>query len=165
MAEVRTGKAGLCPEHIGLLDTLEELRSKLVRLGLAGDAPRENEWQSLNRGLRCFSRDLEDHMSGEETNFFPVVDWGLGAAESPTRFVLAEHQQIRRILQDIRKVLALSLGVVEDQFWPYFGRLSELLSALTSTLTSHIRSEDHIFFPLGQQILHRRMVDKQIPAQ
>jgi len=165
MAEVGTGKAGLCPEHMELIETVEGLRSRLVRLGLAGDEPRENEWQSVNRGLRTFSRDLEDHMSGEEINFFPVVDWGLGAAESPTRFVLAEHQQIRRILQDIRKVLVLSPEVVEEQFWPYFGRLSELLSALTSTLTSHIRSEDRIFFPLGQQILHQRMVDKQIPAQ
>ena len=166
MVDVSSGKVGLCPEHIGLLDTLEELRAKLVRLGCMGDIPRENEWQNLCRWLRGFSRELEDHMSCEETNFFPVVDWGLGGGEeSPTRFVLAEHQQIRRILEDVRKVATPSLGASEDQFWPYFGRLSELMSILTSTLTSHIRSEDRIFFPLGQQILHQRMVDKQNPAQ
>lgn len=165
MGEVRDSRQGLCPEHIGLLDQLEELRSKLIRLTRTGDLSGARAWETWNLDFRGFSRDLQDHMSAEETNFFPIVEWAAGSEESPTRFILDEHRDLRGLLRELQKGIALTLEAPDDLFWPYCGRLRELISALASLLAAHISGEDHLFFPLGQQLLRRRLSNDQEQVQ
>lgn len=165
MSEVRGSRRGFCPEHVGLLDQLDDLRSKLIRLTRSGEVSGGGGWEAWNLDFLGFSRDLQDHMSAEETNFFPIVEWAVGEAESPTRFILDEHREVRRILQELDRGITLSLEAPEDLFWPYCGRLGELLGSLASILRSHISGEDRLFFPLGQHVLRRRLSDEAEQVQ
>ncbi|WP_370869816.1 hemerythrin domain-containing protein [Polaromonas sp.] len=89
--------------------------------------------KACQRAIRAFSDELEPHFQVEEQSLLPLL---LSAETRPlAQRTMAEHQQLRALLDELRRNDAEALGS--------FGKC----------LTAHVRFEERELFPVIEPLL------------
>jgi iron-sulfur cluster repair protein YtfE (RIC family) len=96
------------------------------------------EWLQTKAGhaVRFFEGELVNHFRAEEEFLFPEMRGFLGAARIIDE-LLAEHQEMRRRMDQLRKIDVSSLAATLKEF--------------ADTLEAHIRKEERELFPIYEQ--------------
>jgi uncharacterized protein (DUF2249 family)/hemerythrin-like domain-containing protein len=90
-----------------------------------------------------FSAGLDRHIELEEQILFPTFESATGMTAGPTEVMRSEHVAIRSFLR-----LATESLAQEDA-----GRLAEALGGLAETLSGHNMKEEHMLYPMTDQVL------------
>jgi hemerythrin-like domain-containing protein len=103
-------------------------------------------------GTAVFIRGFVDgcHHKKEEDVLFPaLVEHGLSAESGPVAVMLAEHEEGRKLAQEMRQAFErLQAGDQRKR-----GELVEKATAYIKLLRQHIQKEDHVLFPMADQII------------
>jgi len=63
-------------------------------------------WSAAETALNNFTNATLDHFRHEETVLFPAFEQATGMSAGPTEMMRHEHEQLRQIINDLRKALA-----------------------------------------------------------
>lgn len=98
----------------------------------------DTEWLGTKAGqaVRFFDGELVTHFRAEEESLFPAMR-ELSGAPRIIEELLAEHQEIRRLIDQLRKIEVSSLAATLKDF--------------ADTLEAHIRKEERELFPIYEQ--------------
>jgi hemerythrin-like domain-containing protein len=103
-------------------------------------------------GTAVFIRGFVDgchHKKEEEVLFPALVKHGLSAESGPVAVMLAEHIEGRKLAQEMRQALErLQAGDQRKR-----GELVEKATAYIKLLRQHIHKEDHVLFPMADQLI------------
>ncbi len=99
----------------------------------------DSNWLSMaaSNVVRFFETDLASHFAAEEQVLFTSIE-GQGEWDKQVKNLLAEHDEIRRMVSQIRSAGAEDL--------PY------LLARFAARLEQHIRKEENEIFPLYENM-------------
>jgi hemerythrin-like domain-containing protein len=101
--------------------------------------------------------EVMQHFTLEEQALFPPLARHLSMTQGPLAVMNAEHAEFRELLQGL--TAAVRAGAYADQR-AHAGEIIELLRA-------HIHKEDHVLFPMAEQLLSAEElaeVDRQASA-
>lgn len=119
---------------------------------------KQPEFEEITENFKTLSKDLEDHMAGEEKYLFPYIKKllnakregnkmkkpGFGSLETPLKNHYADHDKADKLMQKI-KGLTKGYTLAEDaseNISTYYDRLKEF----ESDLEQHIYVENEVLF-------------------
>jgi regulator of cell morphogenesis and NO signaling len=137
--------------HVPLREELQRLENLATRVVAAHGAERP-EVISIQRVLRAFRGELEDHMAKEEQVLFLAIEQAerdgsvLGCGfEGPVRTMISEHEDAGEALANLRR---LSNGFSPpDTACATFQALYDGLAHVESEMHRHVHLENEILFP------------------
>lgn len=108
-----------------------------IRRGLI-EHDTDADWLQMKAGnaVRFFEGELVTHFRAEEESLFPAMR-DLSGASQIIDELLAEHEQMRRLIDQLRKTELISLALTLKEF--------------ADTLEAHIRKEERELFPIYEQ--------------
>lgn len=145
----------LLADHVQVVALLDRLDSEL-----AGPVPAFAP-AVVPDAARFFERELPLHIDQEEDAFFPPLEVHLGHDSGPCAVMRAEHEEISNLGQEF---LRLAGGDLTEATWRRLERVSRAASDL---LRSHLFKEEHILFPMSQQLLSEEafaVIDERMTA-
>lgn len=101
------------------------------------------DWDSARRQFDRFVAAMLRHLAREEQVLFPAFEARTANDMGPTRVMRMEHEQIRRLMQDMARTVA------DADHCRYLG-LSETLHQLVQ---HHNLKEEDLLFPMFDQML------------
>ncbi len=99
------------------------------------------KWPKAQTEFDAFCSELERHLGIEETVLFPAFDAKTGMEGGPTHVMRMEHQQMRKLIDDMSKKIASKEG--DD----YLG-MSETLMVL---MQQHNMKEEQMLYRMMDQ--------------
>lgn len=135
----------LMAEHeriLGALDVLEDLAQRAERGEGVADRGRD---------VIDFIRTFADHLhhAKEEQMLFPALDEaGLPPDGGPVGVMLMEHDEGRRLVEDMTRALEQDLGTEQTR-----AGFAQAAGAFVELLRNHIIKENEILFPLADRML------------
>lgn len=101
------------------------------------------DWEGARRQFDRFVAAMQRHLAREEQVLFPAFEARTANDMGPTRVMRMEHEQIRRLMQDMARTVA------DADHCRYLG-LSETLHQLVQ---HHNLKEEDLLFPMFDQML------------
>ncbi len=90
-----------------------------------------------------FTKGLDRHIGMEEQILFPTFESATGMTSGPTHVMRMEHVQIREWMRVTTESLAGADAAA----------LSEAIGGLTQTLSAHNMKEEHMLYPMTDQVM------------
>ncbi len=103
----------------------------------------KGKWQQAESDFQAFRSALERHLGMEEDVFFPAFDAKTGMEMGPTHVMRGEHQQMRKLIEDMGHSL-------RDKDGDGFLGASETLMVLTQ---QHNMKEEQMLYRMMDQAL------------
>ena len=75
-------------------------------LALAEESIAKGKWDKAVEQFARFRKDTERHLAIEEESLFPAFENKTGMTMGPTQIMRSEHQQMRKVFDDIAQKLA-----------------------------------------------------------
>jgi hemerythrin-like domain-containing protein len=124
--------ATLAQQHRMVLARLDE-----VEAGAPGHTA------TLQQFLAFLGSEVEEHFGLEEEALFPVLARHPHLAAGPVAVMNAEHHEFRALVGELATALRT----------PGAGRPDPVARAIITLLRAHIDKEDHVLFPLAEDLL------------
>ena len=105
---------------------------------VAEESVANGKWQKAHSEFDAFRSETERHLKMEEEVLFPAFDAKTGMEGGPTHVMRSEHQQMRKVIDDMAQALGNKDGDA------YLG-LSETLMVL---MQQHNMKEENILYPM-----------------
>ncbi len=118
---------------------MEDHRQCDQRLAAAEEAVSGEEWETAGREFSGFREALERHIDMEEDILFPEFEQRTGLTGGPTMVMRSEHEEIRRLLEQLQMALEASDPDA------YLGT-SETLMVM---LQQHNMKEENMLYPMA----------------
>ncbi|MEA3499130.1 MAG: hemerythrin domain-containing protein [Campylobacterota bacterium] len=108
------------------------------------NAVHDENWVEAKKRFEAFASDLIHHFDMEEKVMFPAFEARSGSAHcNPTPVMLMEHQQMKKLLEDMR-------ADVDAKNKDHFFGLSE---TLMMTMQQHNMKEEQMMYPMVDQAM------------
>lgn len=108
---------------------------------VAEESVAKGKWDQAAEQFATFRKDTERHLGMEEETIFPAFEAKSGMEGGPTQVMRSEHQQMRKVIDDMAQKLAARDGD------GYLG-LSETLMVL---MQQHNMKEEQILYRMMDQ--------------
>ncbi len=100
-------------------------------------------WEAAIDNYRKFHQALLHHFDIEEQELFPAIEQQTGSSNGPTTVMRAEHQQVRRLAEDLGQAFAdnnreRALGLCET---------------MMLLMQQHNMKEERILYPMADQFV------------
>lgn len=155
MTRTISGTEKLRGDHVIVLEKLRELRESAAKLKETGSSL-QGAKESIKGVAAFLARDLEIHLKQEEEALFPPLEAVIGSEGGPTAVMRMEHVDIRAKNGELQ-ALVKSLDSWEQNS-PQVKQAQSVSVYLSSLLGQHIDKEDHILFPMADEILNQRIM-------
>lgn len=103
---------------------------------------RAEELERAKRHFKIFWKGLRRHIVWEEEILFPIFEEKRGTTMGPTEVMRVEHREIQRLLQLLHEKLKHGEERKKEE------------GALLSLLSAHNEKEEHVLYPLLDQMLN-----------
>ena len=110
---------------------------------VAEESVANGKWQKAHSEFDAFRSETERHLKMEEEVLFPAFDAKTGMEGGPTHVMRSEHQQMRKVIDDMAQALGNKDGDA------YLG-LSETLMVL---MQQHNMKEEQMLYRMMDQAL------------
>jgi hemerythrin-like domain-containing protein len=141
--------AGLCMRIAGTMSTA---------------ALEERGTNHLVKVLEFFDRDLRTHFRREEEVLFPAMENHLGRDKSPTRLLLAEHEQIWRAYDELKAGVARLQQETGSKLQAVALEVEQTARKLEVMMSDHIRKENDTLLPLAERLLTLEVLESTTKA-
>ena len=110
---------------------------------VAEESVANGKWQKAKTEFDAFRSEMERHLAMEEEVLFPAFDAKTGMEGGPTFVMRSEHQQMRKLIDDMAQ------GIADKDRDGYLG-VSETLMVLTQ---QHNMKEEQMLYRMMDQAL------------
>ena len=108
---------------------------------VAEESVAKGKWEKAGEQFTAFRKETERHLAMEEETLFPAFEEKSGMAGGPTQVMRSEHEQMRKLIDDMAQKLAAKDGD------GYLGQ-SETLMIL---MQQHNMKEEQILYRMMDQ--------------
>lgn len=109
----------------------------------AEEAVAGGRWPEAGKAVELFLRAMDAHLGTEERELFPAFEQATGMESGPTTVMRMEHEQLRRLLVDLR-------GAVEGKDTDGFAGVGQTLLIL---MQQHNMKEENMLYPMCDRAL------------
>ena len=103
----------------------------------------KKKWEDADKAFTAFARSMDGHLLTEEQHLFPAFEERTGMVGGPTAVMRMEHQQMRGLLDEMRRAL-------DAKDVATFGSAGETLLVL---MQQHNMKEENILYPMCDRAL------------
>lgn len=144
-------------EHDRVLETTGLLRGASLCLKFAtlgAESPlQERGLSHLSKVIEFFDKDVILHFQREEEVLFPALDKHLEGDRNPTRVLLQEHEEWRRLYRCLKGKMAQLEVEGQKNTEALSAEVQEVNSHIEQLLREHIKKENESLLPIAQSLL------------
>ena len=151
-------------EHERILENIGLLRGASLCLTLGNLTPQSAIWgkgiEHLTKVLDFFDKDVGLHFRREEETLFPALEKHIGVEKSPTRLLLAEHDQLWQWHDQLKEKLVELQADGSECSAAIPAEVQEITSLIERLLREHIRKENESLLPLAGSLLSEKELEE-----
>ncbi|RMD71080.1 MAG: hemerythrin domain-containing protein [Gammaproteobacteria bacterium] len=138
-------------EKTSIYDFLSQDHRRCDELfAMAEEAVSKGAWEEAQRLNEQFLAAMAHHLGMEEDILFPAFEAATGMIQGPTQVMRMEHEEMRRLLEGMKKALE--------------GRDAEGYLGLAETLLmlmqQHNAKEEQVLYPMADRALEESVVSR-----